>query len=185
MTGPTPRRRDGRRRWLAPGLVLIVWEIESDGLVDASRTGLAAHDVYTPVVIEENPTVCRAESGVKIEAEKALQYALEGSVGQDGRGASLHRDGSSVQEFREGQRHPPDRGQLESPRLRVMNRMLIPSLVAWLGRFVHELVDGGPSDPVAVRHGPGGGGVDLRDRGVTAHRQAAPTRNRGNHTQSL
>lgn len=68
----------GRETALAgPGLVLIVWEIESDGLVDASKTGLAAHDVYTPVVIEENPTTCRAESGVKIEAEKALQYVLE------------------------------------------------------------------------------------------------------------
>jgi hypothetical protein len=73
----------GRETALAgPGLVLIVWEIESDGLVDASRTGLAAHDVYTPVVIEENPTVCRAESGVKIEAEKALQYALEDLSGK-------------------------------------------------------------------------------------------------------
>jgi len=46
----------GRETALAgPGLVLIVWEIESDGLVDASTTGLAAHEVYTPVVIEENP----------------------------------------------------------------------------------------------------------------------------------
>ena len=73
----------GRETALAgPGLVLILWEIESDGLVDASRTGLAAHDVYTPVVIEENPAVCRADSGVKIEAEKALQYALEDLSGK-------------------------------------------------------------------------------------------------------
>lgn len=73
----------GREAALAgPGLVLIVWEIESDGLVDASNTGLAAHDVYTPVVIEENPTACRAESGVKIEAEKALQWGLEAVAGK-------------------------------------------------------------------------------------------------------
>jgi len=73
----------GREAALAgPGLVLIVWEIESDGLVDASNTGLAAHDVYTPVVIEENPTACRAESGVKIEAEKALQWVLEAVAGK-------------------------------------------------------------------------------------------------------
>ncbi len=73
----------GRETALAgPGLVLIVWEIESDGLVDASETGLAAHEVYTPVVIEENPTACRAESGVKIEAEKALQWVMEDVAGK-------------------------------------------------------------------------------------------------------
>jgi hypothetical protein len=75
----------GRETALAgAGLVLIVWEIESDGLVDAAKTGLAAHDVYTPVVIEENPTACRAESGVKIPAEKALQYVLEAIAGAQG-----------------------------------------------------------------------------------------------------
>jgi hypothetical protein len=42
----------GRETALAgSGLVLIVWEIESDGLIDATEAGLAAHDVYTPVVI--------------------------------------------------------------------------------------------------------------------------------------
>ncbi|MCL4179165.1 MAG: hypothetical protein KJ072_15665 [Verrucomicrobia bacterium] len=77
----------GRETALAgPGLVLIVWEIESDGLVDATEAGLAAHDVYTPVVIEENPTVCRAEAGVKIEAEKALQYVLENLSGKPANG---------------------------------------------------------------------------------------------------
>jgi hypothetical protein len=73
----------GRETALAgAGLVLIVWEIESDGLVDASDTGPAAHSVYTPVVIEENPTVCRAAGGVQIEAEKALQYVLEAVSGK-------------------------------------------------------------------------------------------------------
>jgi hypothetical protein len=73
----------GRETALAgPGLVLIVWEIESDGLVDASNTGLAAHDVYTPVVIEENPTINRGTSGVGIEAEKALQFVLEDIAGK-------------------------------------------------------------------------------------------------------
>jgi len=73
----------GREAALAgPGLVLIVWEIESDGLVDASNTGLASHEVYTPVVIEENPTTCRTETGVNIEAEKALQWVLEDVAGK-------------------------------------------------------------------------------------------------------
>ena len=70
--------------WGKPGLVLIVWEIESDGLIDVSETGLAAHDVYTPVVIEENPTVSRSETGIGIEAEKALQYVLEEVAGKAG-----------------------------------------------------------------------------------------------------
>jgi hypothetical protein len=73
----------GRETALAgPGLVLIVWEIESDGLVDAARGGLAAHDVYCPIVIEENPGACRAATGVQIEAEKALQYVLEAISGE-------------------------------------------------------------------------------------------------------
>ncbi len=75
----------GRETALAgPGLVLIVWEIESDGLVDAGKTGLAAHDVYNPVVIEENPTACRGPGGVNIQAEKALQYVLEAVAGRTG-----------------------------------------------------------------------------------------------------
>lgn len=75
----------GREAALAgAGLVLIVWEIESDGLVDASRTGLAAHEVYTPVVIEENPTICRAATGANIPAEKALQWVLEDISGKPG-----------------------------------------------------------------------------------------------------
>lgn len=74
----------GRETALAgAGLVLVVWEIESDGLVDAAKTGLAAHDVYTPVVIEENAHACRG-AGVKIEAEKALQYVLEAIAGAQG-----------------------------------------------------------------------------------------------------
>ena len=73
----------GREAALAgPGLVLIVWEIESDGLVDGARTGLAAHDVYVPVVIEENPTACRGLMGVKIPAEQALQFVLEAIAGR-------------------------------------------------------------------------------------------------------
>ncbi len=75
-------KTSGRETALAhEGLVLVVWEIESDGLVDAAKTGLAAHDVYTPVVIEENPSACRGASGIKIEAEKALQYVLEAVAG--------------------------------------------------------------------------------------------------------
>ena len=73
----------GRETALAgPGLVLIVWEIESDGLIDASEAGLAAHGVYTPVVIEENPTVNRGGTGINIEAEKALQFVLEDISGK-------------------------------------------------------------------------------------------------------
>jgi hypothetical protein len=61
----------GREAALAgPGLVLIVWEIESDGLVDGARTGLASHDVYVPVVIEENPTACRSSWSRRSPATK-------------------------------------------------------------------------------------------------------------------
>lgn len=70
----TPQREEALR---TKGLVLIVWQIESDGLIDVSPTGLAIHGIYVPVVIEENVTANRASTGLKLPAEKALQYVLE------------------------------------------------------------------------------------------------------------
>ena len=176
----------GRETALAgPGLVLIVWEIESDGLVDATEAGLAAHDVYTPVVIEENPTVCRADAGVKIEAEKALQYVLEDLSGKPAGRSALCRDGSALQEFREGQRCAPDRGQREPSHLRVMNRMLDSQSCARLGGFVRQLAQRRPSDPVAPGDAPRRGGLPLRHRRVVPHGEVAATGDRANRSGTL
>lgn len=64
------------------GLCLIVWQIESEGLHDASPPGPSSHDVYVPVVIEENVSVNRSDKGTGIVAEQALQYVLAACVGQ-------------------------------------------------------------------------------------------------------
>ena len=80
--GTYPKTPEREKALSQKGLVLIVWEIESDGLADSSTTGLAAHDIYVPVVIEENVKVNRAEEGTKIEAVQALQYVLEACAGK-------------------------------------------------------------------------------------------------------
>ena len=75
----TPEREEALR---TQGLVLIVWQIESDGLVDSSPTGVAAHDIYVPVVIEENVKANRSETGTGIVVEKALQHVLSALCGK-------------------------------------------------------------------------------------------------------
>jgi len=80
--GTYPKTPDRERALRENGLCLIVWQIESDGLQDTSVTGLSSHDVYVPVVIEENVKVNRAETGTKIVAEQALQYVLETCAGR-------------------------------------------------------------------------------------------------------
>lgn len=64
------------------GIVLIVWQIESDGLVSASPNGMASHDIYVPVLIEENPAVCRAAGALNFPAEKALRLVLQAVPGK-------------------------------------------------------------------------------------------------------
>jgi hypothetical protein len=75
----TPEREKALRE---KGLCLIVWQIESGGLNDHTSAGPASHDVYVPVVIEENVTLNRSDNGTQIIAEKALQYVLEICVGK-------------------------------------------------------------------------------------------------------
>lgn len=64
------------------GLVIIVWDIMSDGLNDVAQTGFASHDIHVPVVIEENVKVNRAAGGSQIVATKALQLVLESVSGK-------------------------------------------------------------------------------------------------------
>lgn len=80
--GTYPKTPDREKALREPGLCLVVWQIESDGLVDHGNTGLSSHDVYVPVVIEENVTANRSDTGTKILAEQALHYVLETCVGQ-------------------------------------------------------------------------------------------------------
>lgn len=64
------------------GLCLIVWQIESDGLIDETAKGACIETLFLAVVIEENVKVCRSETGLKIPAEKALRLVREALVGK-------------------------------------------------------------------------------------------------------
>lgn len=80
--GTYPKTPNREAALQGKGLVLIVWQIESDGLIDASKTGVASHVIYCPVVIEENVKINRAAGGSLIEAEKALTYVWEAVLGR-------------------------------------------------------------------------------------------------------
>lgn len=64
------------------GLVLVVWQIESDHLVDQTPKGAAIESVLVPVVIEENLAVNRAPGGTGVPAMKALRLVREALVGR-------------------------------------------------------------------------------------------------------
>ena len=74
----TPGREDALRKG---GLVLVVWQIESDGLIDDHPKGAAIERLNLAVVIEENVAVCRVAEGRQIPAEKALRLVREAVVG--------------------------------------------------------------------------------------------------------
>ncbi len=62
------------------GLAVIVWEPESDGLIDTARNGTAVQGIYVPIVVEENVKVNRS-TGTTMAALKALmvvQAAISG-----------------------------------------------------------------------------------------------------------
>ena len=62
------------------GVVMIVWQIASFGIVAQSRDGVAAHLVYIPVVIEENVERNR-NGGLNLPWERLLQHGLEALSG--------------------------------------------------------------------------------------------------------
>ena len=70
--GTYPKTPQREQKLRDVGLVIIVWQIESDGLGSAAN-GFAEQDLYIPVLIEENPVICRAVGGLNIPAEKALR----------------------------------------------------------------------------------------------------------------
>ncbi len=75
----TPGREDALRR---SGLVLVVWQVESGGLIDGHPNGAAIESLNLAVVIEENVAVSRGGGGgLGISAEKALRLVREALVG--------------------------------------------------------------------------------------------------------
>lgn len=64
------------------GLVLIIWAIESDGLVDDSPKGGGVEEISIVIVIEENITVSRSAAGIGIPVEKALRLVRRACLGK-------------------------------------------------------------------------------------------------------
>lgn len=75
-------RTPGREAALkGAGVVMIVWQIASFGIPSSARDGVAAHLVYTPVVIEENVERNR-HGGLGLTWERLLQHGLEALSGR-------------------------------------------------------------------------------------------------------
>ncbi|MCZ7640023.1 MAG: hypothetical protein M5U12_30600 [Verrucomicrobia bacterium] len=63
------------------GLCLLVWRVESGGIVDRSRTGAVVQRLDVFVFVEENMAVCRSEQGVGLKHEDATEYVMEALSG--------------------------------------------------------------------------------------------------------
>jgi len=75
-------RTPGREAALkGPGVVMIIWQIASFGIPASAKDGVAAHLVYTPVVIEENVERNR-NGGLGLPWERLLQHGLEALSGR-------------------------------------------------------------------------------------------------------
>lgn len=75
-------RTPGREAALkGAGVVMIVWQIASFGIPASAKDGVAAHLVYTPVVIEENVERNR-HGGLGLPWERLLQHGLEALSGR-------------------------------------------------------------------------------------------------------
>jgi hypothetical protein len=75
-------RTPGREAALkGAGVVMIVWQIASFGIPASAKDGVAAHLVYTPVVIEENVERNR-NGGLGLSWERLLQHGLEALSGR-------------------------------------------------------------------------------------------------------
>lgn len=95
----TPGREDALR---TKGLCLVVWQIESGGLVDEVQKGGAIESLKLTVVIEENAAVCRTASGANIRAEKALRLVRQATIGKrhaSDPGVSLRMDDPPFKNF--------------------------------------------------------------------------------------
>jgi hypothetical protein len=75
----TPHREDALK---TKGIAVIVWQIESSGLVDASPSGNGIEEIAIPIVIEENVVAAQSLSGAQLQAEKALRLVRKALLGK-------------------------------------------------------------------------------------------------------
>ena len=60
----------------AQGLCLLVWRVESGGVVTVSRTGALVQRLAFFVFVEENVAVCRGADGLNIHHEDATEHVM-------------------------------------------------------------------------------------------------------------
>jgi hypothetical protein len=75
----TPLRQEALN---SAGLVLIVWQTESEGRLDNTPGGAAVEEIGIAVVIEENAAVCRAAGGLALPAGMALRLVRKAVLGK-------------------------------------------------------------------------------------------------------
>ena len=63
------------------GLCLLVWRVESGGIISASRTGAVVQRLLVFVFVEESLAVCRAPGGLNLAVETATQRVMEALSG--------------------------------------------------------------------------------------------------------
>lgn len=75
--GSYPKTPEREAALAGKGLVLIVWQVASEGITDMTRDGVIFHQAGVHVLVEENQAVCRAAGGAGIPAEKAVRLVME------------------------------------------------------------------------------------------------------------
>lgn len=75
--GSYPQTPGREQALAAKGLLLLVWQVESEGLEEDLDDGSFRHSVSIHVVVEENQAVNRAAGGTGITAAKAVRLIME------------------------------------------------------------------------------------------------------------
>jgi hypothetical protein len=63
------------------GLAIVVWNLDSLGLIDSSKTGVSNQRIHCPVVIKENVKKNRGAGGTGITLFQALDYVFQAVSG--------------------------------------------------------------------------------------------------------
>lgn len=110
----TGEKAPGRAAALkSTGFCILVWRVESGGVITRSRNGALVHAVSVFVFVEEDPTINRGDSGFGVQIEDAVEY---------------------VQAALSGKEVGPDRFQLDDPpddnlgKVNGVNRWLVAAL---------------------------------------------------------
>lgn len=82
------------------GLAITVWQIDGENIIDSTVNGPTKGEVYVPVVVEENVSICRASGGANLPIEKAVRYVMEAVVGRPANAVGNQRASLMEQPFK-------------------------------------------------------------------------------------